>query len=254
MRNQDKMSKVGKLAVVTGASSELGCAIVDHLAEQTKCDVVATSRTLKPGKSHDGRVRRIAADLTEPAERENLLQSSTMGSRGVDILINCIGGGGVHEAWEDTDSQKWSDCYTLNVITPVDIIRKCLPSMRYKGWGRIVSIGSVAAIRPLSIGPEYAAAKAAVVSLTQSLANDLEGTGVTANVVSPGLLRTQKALDLLQNLKIAPEVFFPSLTGKLTTCDQVAKLIVFLCSEDADNITGHHFVIDGGYVCKHGPA
>lgn len=180
---------------------------------------------------------------------------------GIDILVNAIGGGGSHESWNNTTLDKWNYVYNLNVLTPVFLIKQVLNTMKKKNFGRIINIASVSSIKTLNIGPEYSAAKSALVNLSQSLAQECRNTKVTVNCISPGLVYTETVKEIMCKMynvnknendekinKIISEKFFPNLLEGLPTTDEIAKLVEFLCSENAKHITGQNFVIDSGYT------
>lgn len=178
----------------------------------------------------------------------------------VDILINAIGGGGAHESWESTTISKWLDVYCLNVIAPVYFIKKIMSSLRLKSFGRIINIASISATKTLNIGPEYSAAKAAVVNFSKSLAQEFKNTPVTVNCISPGLVYTDlvkramcqaydiciDADDVVINKAIS-ENFYPNLVMGLPSVDEISRLVEYLCCEDAKHITGQNIIIDSGY-------
>lgn len=178
----------------------------------------------------------------------------------VSVLVNALGGGGAHEEWLDTSGSKWKESYDSNVIIPLELAKKSLLHMRQINYGRIINIASVAASKPLSIGPEYAAAKAALIASTISLAKYLKSSGVTANCISPGLVSTKKVVASIKSStscdlsldesfeRYVCQNVFPSLTGVLTSTSQLIGMIEFLISDLGSNITGQNLVIDGGYT------
>lgn len=111
-------------------------------------------------------------------------------SWGVEILVNNARPFSEH-SWQDADPQAWLSAYDGNVVSAVRLIRRLVPPMRERGWGRVIQVGSRAATTPLSNVVACSAAKAAVVNMTTSLAQHLAGTGITANTVSPGVILTE---------------------------------------------------------------
>lgn len=178
----------------------------------------------------------------------------------VDILVNAAGGG-AHQSWDDTTIDKWDSVYRLNVLMLVFFIKKLLPFMKNKKYGRIIKIASVSAVRTLEIGPKYSSSKAGLVILTESLAKELANTGVSAHCISPGLVLT----DLVKTIfsenyflnsdtndcklhKFISKEFFPNLIGKIPLPNDIVKTVLFLSSHDSDKITGQNIVIDSGYL------
>ena len=147
------------------------------------------------------------------------------------------------------------------MISTAGLIKHFVPGMMERKWGRVVNIASVSAIKPLSIGPEYAAAKAAILSLTVSLAKACAGQGVTANSICPGLVLTKGVRNYLEGEigqgtgvsdsqidLFAKEGIFPNLVGQLTRPEDIGRLVAYLSSDDGARITGQNFVVDGGFV------
>jgi NAD(P)-dependent dehydrogenase (short-subunit alcohol dehydrogenase family) len=176
----------------------------------------------------------------------------------IDVLINACGGGGEHQDWEETSIEKWKDVYLANVVMPVFFIKKVLPYMKKRGFGRIVNISSVSATKTLEIGPEYSSAKAGLIKLSESLAKDCKDSGVNVNCVSPGLVNTEYLQNKILkkplhstvcdvNLDDAINNFFPNLTGKIPVPNEIAELVLFLTSSKANAITGQNLIIDSGY-------
>lgn len=176
----------------------------------------------------------------------------------IDILINACGGGGEHQNWEETSIEKWQDVYLVNVLLPVFFIKKVLPSMKKRGFGRIINIASVSANKTLEIGPEYSSAKAGLVKLSESLARDCKNSGVNVNCISPGLVNTEFLQNKIARLFLKSggntldtdeiiNTIFPNLTGKIPTPNDIAELVLFLASPKANAINGQNLIIDSGY-------
>lgn len=178
----------------------------------------------------------------------------------VYVHVNAIGGGGRHETWSDTSIDKWRSSFENNVIVPMSLAQKSIEKMQVNGRGRVINIASVAGIKPLAVGPEYAAAKSAMIVATISLAKHLKGTGITANCISPGLVSTDAVKKMINDVTNSSDLseqdfetyvninVFHSLTGRLTTSLQLAGVVDFLQSDAATNITGQNLVVDGGYT------
>lgn len=187
------------------------------------------------------------------------IDSETARAPDVDVLVNAMGGGGDHESWLDTSEQKWSEVYLSNVTIPMRIAAEVTARMKRRQRGRVINIASVAAVKPLHVGPEYSAAKAGCINATASLAKDLAGSGVTANCISPGLIATQGVKKILKERygfcsndetdfnRFVSKNVFPSLTSQLITISQLIGIIDFLSSDYAVNITGQNIIADGGY-------
>jgi NAD(P)-dependent dehydrogenase (short-subunit alcohol dehydrogenase family) len=174
----------------------------------------------------------------------------------IDILVNNYGTAGAGR-WADADENAWLDMYQRNVLSAQRLIRALLPSMRTRGWGRIVNLGTVGSTRPAARMPHYYAAKGALATMTISLAKEVAGAGITVNLVSPGLIHTAEveAAYLAQGRRegwgdtwaqVEPHVAADIPIGRIVRREEVADLVAFLASPRADAIHGQNIRIDGG--------
>ena len=156
--------------------------------------------------------------------------------------------------------QDWIAAFTGNVLSAVGCARALIPAMRRRGWGQIITIGTRGVATPLPNMVEYSAAKAALVNATGSLARELAGTAITANVVTPGVILTPGLRTMFQERapsagdqrsweELEPEVladYAPNPVGRLGRPEDVAAAVAFLASLLADYITGATLRVDGG--------
>lgn len=240
----------GRTALVTGSHRGTGAATARMLASE---GVTVWVHGLEPGQSDDvvgqildagGHALAITADLTDDASVEQM--RATVGDD-IDIVV-CNYGVAASGRWSTATTHDWFESYDRNVMSAVRVIRVFRSALVNRQWGRIVLLGTVGSLRPAPMRPQYYSAKSALPGLCVSLAQDLAGTGVTANLVSPGLIATDEVLDRLRGRDPA-EVFgsdLAPLTGTMTTPDEVASLVTYVCSEQAGTITGTNLRIDGG--------
>jgi 3-oxoacyl-[acyl-carrier protein] reductase len=249
-----------KNILILGATGSIGISIAKQFLN--KGDYVALHGSSKESfkklnltqysESKFTLVPMLAKDVNYPNDTYDSLLSK------IDILINACGGGGEHQNWDETSIEKWQDVYMANVLLPVFFIKKVLPSMKKRGFGRIINIASVSANKTLEIGPEYSSAKAGLVKLSESLARDCKSSGVNVNCISPGLVNTeflQRRISKMhlesgaKNLDVDEIIntIFPNLTGIIPTPNDIAELVLFLASPKANAITGQNLIIDSGY-------
>ena len=176
----------------------------------------------------------------------------------VDILVNNAGKGGPKPMLELTDDD-WRASIELNLMSAVRLSLACVPHMKAQGWGRIVNISSRVGREPDHYFAPYAAAKAALINFSKSLANGFSEHGVLTNCVVPGLIRSEAIDDAARRSaeatgKTVEEVFEATLrkrpipAGRLGEPDDVAGLVALLVSERGAWITGACFTVDGGIV------
>ncbi len=239
-----------RTAIVTGSYRGTGAATAKLLAAEGATVIV---HGLEPGQPDEvvtsildsgGRARGVVADLLDDAAVTAM--AAEIGSD-IDIVV-CNYGVAAGGRWTTASDDDWLEAYERNVLSAVRVIRAFRPTLVDQAWGRIVLLGTVGSVRPAKIRPQYYSAKSALPGLVVSLAQDLAHTGVTANLVSPGLISTPEVLERLRGRSVA-DAFgseLAPLTNEMTTPAQVAALVAYLCSEQAGSITGSNFRIDGG--------
>lgn len=204
-------------------------------------------------------VSAVHGDILTDEGAQELVEQVRAHCDGVDVLVNNYG---VAEGgrWLDTPTEQWAAIYQKNVLSGVRMVQAFSPRMRERGWGRIVWLGTVGSIRPAARMPHYYASKAALPNVCVSLSKELAGSGVTVNLVSPGVIATEEVKQSLlarareKGLgedwpaaeRLASRELFPNPCGRLAEIDEVASLVAFVVSEPAGYINGANLRIDGG--------
>lgn len=252
-----------KVAVVTAASQGIGLAIARLLAAEG-ARVVAGARSVG-GLDNLENVTPVMLDLSLPDAPGRLIEHAVQAHGRVDVLVNNLGGvrlrlgGFLATSDEDFD---WA--MQLNFFGAVRASRAALRAMLPRGSGAIVNVASVNAFfQPDGATVDYGAAKAALVNLTKSLAEEFGPKGIRINAVSPGPVSTDLWLGpegvahtVARATGVDPDTARKNVlasiggvaTGRLTTPEEVAALVVMLASERLANVTGANFVIDGGLI------
>jgi 3-oxoacyl-[acyl-carrier protein] reductase len=246
----------GKTALVTGSHRGTGAVIAQRLLAERATVLVHgfASDEAKRARDQIGGGVAVHGDIATEAGTAALIEQ--FGAHSIDILVNNYGTAGLGR-WDDADEAAWLDMYQRNVLSAQRLIRFVLPSMRVRGWGRIVNLGTVGSTRPAARMPHYYAAKGALATLTMSLAKEVAGTGITVNLVSPGLIHTAEveAAYLAQGRRegwgetwdeIEPHVAKDIPIGRIVRREEVGDLVAFLVSPRAAAIHGQNIRIDGG--------
>jgi NAD(P)-dependent dehydrogenase (short-subunit alcohol dehydrogenase family) len=249
-----------KLALVTGAGRGLGRQTALALAA-AGAEVVAVSRTADELRQTQqlieqtgGRAHVLAADISRPDALERLRTEVEQQFGSVSILINAAGIFGPIQLIQDSDPDRWVNTMAVNLFGPYFTCRAFVGGMIRNRWGRIINFTSAAALHPPGpLNSAYATSKAALNQFTRHLAAELEGTGVTANVLHPGDVKTEMwAAIRAEAERMGPEaeayrswVNWVERTGG-DDPQKAADLVLRLLSEDAAAVNGKFLWIEGG--------
>lgn len=259
-----KIDFTGKVALVTASTAGIGLAIARGLAE-SGAEVIINGRSessVNQGIQHlqqavpGAQLRAAIADLSTPEGVEALLKIAPE----VDILVNNAGIFGVADFYS-TDDSTWDTYWQTNVMSGVRLSRALLPVMVRKGWGRVVFISSESARNIPADMIHYGVTKTAQLSLSRGLAKFVAGSGVTVNSVLPGptlsdgfaammkdeVEKTGKSLEAVAKdfvMQNRPS----SVIQRAATVEEVANMVVYVCSEQASATSGAALRVDGGVV------
>lgn len=252
-----------KVAVVTGAGKGIGHAVTTALAAEG-AHVVAASRSTEALDGLD-RVTAVALDLSAPDAPAQLIRRAIDDHGRIDVLVNNVGAVRLRmEGFLGTSDDEFEWAMRMNFFIALRTTRAAMPSMVEQGAGAIVNVASVNAFFQPDAGTiDYGAAKAALVNLSKSLAQEFGPKGVRVNCVSPGPVATDLWLgehgvaetvaqatgvdaDTARERVVAGIGGFA--TGRFTTPEEVATLVTMLASSRAGNVTGANYVIDGGLI------
>src|SRR5437868_9344473 len=225
----------GKVILITGAKGGLGTFVTNSFLE-AGARVFGVSRSIADSDFPHPNFSAVAAELSD-GDRARQVADKVVNKAGrIDGLVHLVGAFAGGHSVAETDDATLDKMLDLNLISAFHVIRAVLPIMRAQDSGRIVGIGSKAAVEPAALAGVYGASKAALVSLVRTVARENVGRNVSANIVLPG------TMDTPANRSAMPGADY----AKWVHPDQVAKLLVHLVSDQASQISGAVIPIYGG--------
>jgi len=244
-----------RVAVVIGGTSGIGRAIAHGLAE-AGADVVPTSRRTEQvdaaAKEIEERGRqtlRLTSDVADRASLQDLLDKTSAAFGKVDILVNSAGRT-KRAPTVDFAEQDWTDVFETNLTGTLRACQVFGRHMIERGYGRIINIASLSTFVALFEVAAYSASKAAVASLTKSLAIEWAPQGVCVNAIAPGVFRTALNQKLLDETERGREFLLRTPMKRFGRVEELAGAAVFLASDAASFVTGEILVVDGGFLAS----
>ncbi|MDP6603028.1 MAG: SDR family oxidoreductase [Rhodospirillales bacterium] len=246
----------GKAAVITGGGTGLGAAIA-RLFAQHGADVVVTGRSLAPLEEVAGATDGLAvvADVADEADVAALMGRCEDAFGRLDILVNNAGLSGPIAAAEAMDMAEWDVRFAVNARGVMVCIKHALPIMKRTG-GAVVNVSSRMALYPKGMRSAYAASKAAVRAITESVAQEVGRDGIRVNTLVPGAMRTPMTDGLIAERartegrsaeEIVDESYIqPSVLKRWVEVEECARAALYLASDASSAVTGTHLVVDAG--------
>jgi 3-hydroxybutyrate dehydrogenase len=256
-----------KVVIITGSTSGIGFGIAKSFANKGAILIINGFATEDVVKKLSLELKLLGAtdvfyhpaDLSKPGEISDLFEKSISKFKKIDILVNNAGVQFVSPI-EDFPTEKWEGIIRVDLIAAFYTIKSVIPLMKKNGWGRIVNIASAHALVASPFKSAYVAAKHGLLGLTKTVALELAEHNITVNAVCPGYVKTPLVLNQVADTArargiseddvIKKIILGAQATKKFVEIDEVAELVMFLCSDKAGSITGAALSIDGGWTAQ----
>jgi 3-oxoacyl-[acyl-carrier protein] reductase len=248
-----------KVCIVTGSTAGIGFETARLLAAEGARVVVCgrNPERVERARGETDAALGVVCDLADPAAPAELVSQAVAELGGLDCLVNNVGVA-YQRSFEELSEEDWEAQWQLNVMSSVRAIRAALPHLRARGGGSIVNVASSAGKRPSTSMPDYSVMKAAQLSLSRLIADLYTGEGIRCNAVAPGPTATpgwlsdggladQRATRIGKTREeVLEEIGKGRPLGRFAEPEEIAAVIVFLCSERASYVTGAAWSADGG--------
>ncbi len=242
----------GKVAIITGASRGIGQAIAECYA-QAGAKVVLSSRrqdgldaAAESIRAQGGEALPVAAHNGDKAALQKLVEAAMQAYGRVDILVNNAATNPHFGTLLEAEDSLWQKTIEVNIMGNVWLTQAVVPVMRQQGGGKIINIASVNGLRPGTMQGIYSATKAAIISLTRTLAMELADDGIQVNAIAPGLIQTKFASAIWDNEALAEQVIQRTPQRRLGQPEDIGGIALYLAAPASNFCTGEVFVIDGG--------
>jgi dehydrogenase/reductase SDR family protein 4 len=250
----ERFSLDGRVALVTGGSRGIGLAIATALAE-AGATVALNARhadACEAGAAQisglGGTAMSVPGHVGDAATCEAVVTEVMRRAGRLDILVNNAATNPQYGPILDADEGAINKIWDVNVMGPIRLTRHAVAAWMREHGGSVVNMASVAGIRPEALTGAYNASKAALITLTRTLARELGPLGIRVNAIAPGLVETKLARYLVETTEIHDHILAQTALGRHAVPDEIAGAALFLASDAASFVTGSILVVDGGWT------
>lgn len=248
----DLFSLRNRVAMVTGASSGIGRAMAEALAEAGAAvalvarRVAALDSVARAIVARGGRSIAVGCDLADRAALAQLLPKVNAAFGAPDIVVNAAGVN-PRVPIDAVSAGDWDRTLDINLTAPFLLAQAFAPAMVARGWGRILNIASLQSVRALPDGAPYGASKGGIMQLTRAMAQAWSRHGVTCNAIAPGFFPTELTAPVFADPARAKEMAARTMSGRNGELDDLRGATIFFASRASDYVTGQTLFVDGGY-------
>lgn len=248
----------GKVALVTGSSSGIGRSMAMALASaganvllvaRREEKLIEAIKDIEKETGKEDAAEAVVADLSHYKGAKELATHVEEKYGGVDILINAAGIN-LRQPCEDITFESWDQTLTLNLGIPFFLARSLVPTMKQRGWGRILNVASLQSERAFPNSMPYGASKGGVAQLTRAMAEEWSKDGINCNAIAPGFFPTELTAKVFENKELSRNLAGRTTIGRNGTMDDIKGPTIFLCSPSSDYVTGQTLFVDGGFTAK----
>jgi NAD(P)-dependent dehydrogenase (short-subunit alcohol dehydrogenase family) len=242
----------GKVALITGGGTGIGAACARLFAQEGAAVVITGRRkdaldaVVKDIAQKKGRALAVAGSVTDEAHARSAVEQAVRKFGRLDALVNNAGAGAFGKPLHETDEATWNEMLAINLTGAYRMIKAAVPELIKAGGGSIVNVSSIASLVGIPMTAAYSASKGGMDALTRCVAIDYAPQKVRCNSVCPGLVDTPMASGLIENKEALAQIMTAYPLGRYGTSEEVAKLILYLASDESSWMTGSVIPIDGG--------
>ena len=242
----------GKVALITGGGTGIGAACAREFAQEGAAVVITGRRkdaletVVKDIVRKKGRALAVAGSVTDEAHAGSAVAQAVRTYGRLDVLVNNAGAGAFGKLLHETDEATWNEMLATNLTGAYRMIKTAVPEMIKAGGGSIVNVSSIASLVGIPTTAAYSASKGGVDALTRCVAIDYAPQKIRCNSVCPGLVDTPMASGLIEDKDALAQIMAAYPLGRYGTSEEIAKLILYLASEESAWMTGSVIPIDGG--------